>query len=224
MARGNSAARSQLKQEQKVKARSKSLKALGYKLDKNNNVVVDPWLTAHNNECDCDTCILPNLLRWQKDATLEIISKKTKGRVHRKGATVHHVDKNGVKVPMNSKEHHHDTCRSSKDYFCGLRILLNDAMKDRLSVESPEGYARWQVYRNSKVITYQMSDKLSTKEAQKYMNQLYTKFLHEALNHKRAILKRRAERDINFSKFNIDLKAPADWQVQLQEAYKQLAS
>lgn len=51
MARGNSAARSQLKQEQKIKARSKSLKALGYKLDKNNNVVVDPWLTAHNNEC-----------------------------------------------------------------------------------------------------------------------------------------------------------------------------
>ena len=115
MSKGNPLQKSkkQTKKEESLK-RAKSLRALGYKIDKNGNVVTDEWnsSTFHNASCDCDTCFLPGYLWLEKKATMES-SGDSKG-TQRKHSTVFHVDKYGKRVESaQHKDHNKSECSKS---------------------------------------------------------------------------------------------------------------
>ena len=212
------------KQAKKEKAlkRAKSLRALGYKIDKNGNVVTDEWnsSTFHNASCDCDTCFLPGYMWLEKKATMES-SGDTKG-TQRKHSTVFHVDKYGKRVESaGHKDHSESECSKSSTTYCGLDKMMQSYIDDVCSVRNPEGYARYKTFRNERVKKIIFSDKVSTKKSQTTINSIYSEYLLTYKNRQAEVVQKRKDREIRIQQSKSQVKHTS-WLDQLDHVNYQL--
>ena len=211
-----------LQKSKKQAKRAKSLKALGYKIDKNGNVVTDEWnsSTFHNASCDCETCFLPGYMWLEKKATMES-SGDTKG-TQRKHSTVFHVDKYGKRVESAThKDHSKSECSKSSTTYCGLNDIMQSYIDDVCSVRNPEGYAKYKTYRNEKVKAIIFSDKVSTKKSQTAINAIYSEYLLKYKTRQALVLQKQKDREIRIQQSKSQVKHTS-WLDQLDHVNNQL--
>ena len=210
-------------QKSKKKARqAKSLKALGYKIDKEGNVVTDEWNSSsfHSASCDCDTCFLPGYMWLQLQATIE--QSNGNGGVSRKQSTVYHVDKYGKRVEnAKHKDHSKSECSKSSTTYCGLKDIMQAHIDDVCSSRDPEGYARYKTYRDKKVKKIIFSDKVSSKKSQTVINSIYSEYLLAFKTRQGFVLQKQKDREMRIQQSKSQVKHTS-WLDQLDHVNNQL--